>query len=176
LSTIYEVGDDYNSGYDWCVYCETCQDDEIKPHEYFESSSETECFVCHNKKCMHSFSEYDIEEDEEGEWHCPECNFDKIMKHVRCQCDEPTASGTVYRVHDSEGNSNCWPTYGYNSDKRVFECTRCSTQFGISLHDTTEDTETHKATRCENCNCKELSVKDVKFGDTIPTPHMEWFD
>ena len=98
------------------------------------------------------------------------------MIHERCQCDEPTASGTVYQVHDSDGSANCWPTYGHNSDKRVFECTRCDTQFDISFRATTEDTETRKATRCENCNCKELIVKDVKFGDTIPTSHMQWFD
>ena len=98
------------------------------------------------------------------------------MIHERCQCEEPTASGTVYQVHDEDGTANCWPTYGHNSDKKVFECTRCNTQFDINLRDTTEDTETHKATRCPNCNCKILDVKHVKCGERIPSRKIEWYD
>ena len=107
MSTIYEVGDDYDSGYDWCIHCETCKDDEIKPHEYFESSSDTECFVCHNRNCLSSFEEDDIKVDNQGEWHCPACQSIHVMIHERCQCEEPTASGTVYQVHDEDGTANC---------------------------------------------------------------------
>jgi hypothetical protein len=91
--------DDYDGsgGYDWCIYCETCGYDEIKPHDYFEAKSDDACFVCHNRRCMYSFSETDIKEDDQGEWHCPECKSTNIMKHERCQCDIPTVSGTVYQ-------------------------------------------------------------------------------
>ena len=125
---------------------------------------------------MYSFSVCDIDEREEDEWHCPECKSTNIMKHERCQCDEPTASGTVYRVHDEDGVANCWPTYHHNANKRVFECTRCRDQFDIGINDTTEDTEGRKAKRCPSCKCKKLNVKNVKCGDTIPDKKVVWYD
>lgn len=101
---------------------------------------------------MHSFDILDVEKDYYGEWHCPVCWSTHVMKHERCRCDEPTASGTIYRVHYSDelGNeiANCWPTYVQNANKRVFECGKCRTQFDIGLCDTTEDTETQKAAKC----------------------------
>lgn len=125
---IYEVEDRYS--YDscfGCLHCETCGDDEIEPHEYHETSDK--CAVCHKRNCL--FDEDDIEVDDQGEWDCPECKSVHVMIHERCQCDEPTASGTVYQVHDEDGIANCWPTYHHNGDKRVFECTRCREQINI---------------------------------------------
>jgi hypothetical protein len=37
----------------------------------------------------------DVEVDDQGEWHCPECSSSNIMIHERCQCDVPTASGCM---------------------------------------------------------------------------------
>lgn len=174
LSSIYEVEDKDNYYTRQCIHCETCGDDEIKPHECHESSDK--CGVCHNRNCLNSFEEDDIKVDDLGEWHCPACQSTHVMIHERCQCDEPTASGTVYQVHDEDGNANCWPTYGHNRDEKVFECTKCREQFPIGLHDSTEETEEYYATRCITCNSKELVVKDVKSGDAYPPKIVEWHD
>jgi hypothetical protein len=50
-----------------------------------------------------SFDPSDIEVDDQGDWYCPECKSPHVMIHEKCQCDIPTASGTVYQVHDEDG-------------------------------------------------------------------------
>jgi hypothetical protein len=99
MNAIYEVGENYDSGVG-CLHCETCGGDEIEPHEYHETADK--CAVCHNCKCLFSFDPSDIEVDDQGDWHCPECKSPHVMIHEKCQCDIPTASGTVYQVHDEE--------------------------------------------------------------------------
>ena len=84
-------------------------------------------------------------------------------------------SGTLYQIHETDEPSD-WPSYCHNKTARIFECTKCATHFEIGLDDTTEDTETHKATRCPNCNFKALDVKQVKVGDLIPSRKIEWYD
>ena len=118
-----------------------------------------------------------MEKDIDGEWHYPECKSTHILRHERCQCDEETASGTIYQVHDEDGNANCWPIYHHNATKRIFECVRCDGQFNIGLRDTTEYTEERDAKRrCSNCNSRNLKVKDVRYGDRISIPHLKWYD
>ena len=96
LSNYIDDKDSYDSGgWDWCIHCETCREDEDTPHEYFEGSSDDKCLVCQNRHCKFSFSTIDVEVDHQGEWHCAECNSSNIMIHERCQCDVPTASGCM---------------------------------------------------------------------------------
>ena len=65
MSSIYEVEDKDNYYTQPCLHCERCGDDEIEPHEYHETPDK--CAVCHNRNCLNSFDEEDIELDDQGE-------------------------------------------------------------------------------------------------------------
>jgi len=81
----------------------------------------------------------------------------------------------MFQIHGTDEPSDP-PCYCHSKTARMFECTKCASQFEIGLSDTAEDTETRKATRCPNCNCKNLGVKQVEFGDYIPSRKIEWYD